>query len=266
MRRFLICSGIHGHAEALDRLETLVRERRPDGLLFAGGVLARSRECAPSLRSQFGYTQEEALFVERFFSTLGQLKVFSAIIPGVFDAPLEVFLHLGMKAELAYSRLHVAHITPIAEGDVAIFGLGASINDYTDSDIGYYSRTLAEYYLRPLWTTKQPRTFLMLPEPAQGWHGEEENRRLTDGLIASYHPQVCVLGRPCDHRGLQRLASTLVISPGYLSEGCAAWLDWNRIGDDQVEFLDLSGPGTREAVCTEGQAVRQVATATGAKS
>lgn len=38
-QRFLIVSGINGHAEALLRLQAVVRARHPDGLLFAGGVL-----------------------------------------------------------------------------------------------------------------------------------------------------------------------------------------------------------------------------------
>jgi hypothetical protein len=251
MRRFLVCSGIYGQTEALTRLETLVRERRPDGLLFAGGVLARPREYAPASGSEFGYTKEEAVFVEHFFSTLGRLDIFSAIIPGVFDASLDLFLHLGMKAELEYRRLHLVHATPIVEGDVAIFGLGACIDGYKDTDIGYYSQTLAEYYFRPLWTIEKPRTVLLLPEPLQGWHGDVENRRWTDALIATYHPQVCVLGSPCVCRGVEHIASTLLISPGYLSEGCAAWLDWNHHGDDQVEFLHLRKPATQQSVRSE---------------
>lgn len=244
MRRFLLCSGIYGQAQALDRLEALVHERRPDAVLFVGGVLQQAREHAPMLRGEFGYTKQDGIFVERFFATLGRLDVFSAILPGVFDAPIELFLHTGMKAELEYPGLHVVHATPMSDGDLAIFGLGASIDGYTDTNIGYCSWTLANYYLRPLATTEKPRTMLLLSEPLQSWHGEEENRRLTEALITSYHPQVCVLGRPCPSRGVERIASTLVISPGYLVDGCAAWLDWSRPRDHQVELIDLAIPAT----------------------
>jgi hypothetical protein len=239
MRRFLVCSGVYGQAEALDRLDALLHQRRPEGLLFAGGVLSRPRECTPTSTTEFGYTKEEAAFVERFFATLGRSGVFSAVVPGVFDAPLDQFLRLGMAAELEYPRLHLVHATPVVEGDVAVFGLGACIDGYTDTDIGYYSRTLAEYYFRPLWTVRQPRTVLLLAEPPESWHGDAENRRLADALIATYHPRVCIFGNPRERQGVERLASTLVINPGALADRRAAWLDWDRHAEHQVEFLDL---------------------------
>src|SRR5262245_54827383 len=37
MRRFLVCSGVHGRVESLEWLHKAVRQRRPDGVLFAGG-------------------------------------------------------------------------------------------------------------------------------------------------------------------------------------------------------------------------------------
>jgi hypothetical protein len=251
MRRYLVCGGIHGQSEALERLETLVRQRRPDGVLFAGGVLSRAREFASSSHCEFSYTREDALFIERFFSTLGRLNVFSAIIPGVFDAPLDLFLHLGMMAELEYPRLHLVHATPSETADVAIFGLGTCIAGHTNPNIGHYSRTLAEYYLRPLGMSAKPRTVLLLAEPLQGWQGDAANRRLTEALIATYHPRVCVLGRPCVSQGVEHIASTLLIGPGYLSEGCAVWLDWSRPESEQVEFLDLTEKGKRQTVRSE---------------
>ena len=145
-----MCGGTYGQPEALNFLENTVLERRPDGLLFAGGVLPRPRNHAPTATSEYGYTKEEGLFVERFFSMLGRLKVFSVIIPGVCDAPLDQFLHLGMKAELEFPQVHLAHATPVVAGDLAIFGLGGSISTYTDTDIGYCSRTQADYYTNGL--------------------------------------------------------------------------------------------------------------------
>jgi hypothetical protein len=242
MRRFLIISGLNGHAEALSRLEVVVRNRRPDGVLFAGGVLPHGGEDAPQFETEGAYTREGSLLVERFFSTLGSLGVFSAVIPGVFDAPLDSFLRLGMAAELEYPQVHLVHVTPAEEGDLAVFGLGACITDYTSTNIGYYSRTLAEYYLRPMWTAEQPRQVLLLSDLPEGWHGDLSNTRLADALIATYHPAVCVLGRPGAKGRVERLASTLVIHPGYLADGCAAWLDWDRPADGQVELLDLRQP------------------------
>src|SRR5262249_53469377 len=144
-----------------------------------------------------------------------------------------------MNAEIEYPRLHVVHATPIEEGDVAVVGLGACITDYTSTDIGYYSRSLADYYFRSLWTTSKPRTAILLAESPQSWLGEVENRRMVNALLTTYRPKVCVLGRSSKRRGVERIADTLVINPGHLCEGNVAWLDWDRPTCAQVEFLDL---------------------------
>ena len=265
MRRFLVCSGVNGRIESLEWLHKAVRQRRPDGVLFAGGVLDRERTYAPTSTTYWGHTKSDTLFLQSFFDSLGGLGVFTAIIPGVLDAPLDLFLRLGMNAEIEYPPLHVVHATPIEEGDVAVVGLGASITDYTSTDIGYYSRSLADYYLRSLWTTSKSRTVLLLPEPPQSWRGEVEDRRLANALMATYHPGVCVLGRSSEKRGVERIADTLVINPGHLSEGSAAWLDWDRPAGEQVEFLDLQGMGTprHPLALGDGEGHRRVGQAVG---
>lgn len=39
MRRWLICGGADGSDKALKLLEQAVEQRRPDGVLFLGGIL-----------------------------------------------------------------------------------------------------------------------------------------------------------------------------------------------------------------------------------
>jgi hypothetical protein len=236
-----------------------VSQRRPDGILFAGGVLDRSRRYAPTARTEFGHTKEDIWFLTDFFSTLGQLGVFSAVIPGVYDAPLELFLRIGMNAELENPSLHLVHATLIEEKDVAVVGLGACITDYTSTDIGYYSRSLADYYFRSLWTTPKPRKVLLLPEPPQSWLGSIENRKIADGLMTTFHPTLCVLGSPKHRPGTERIADTLVINPGHLCEGCAGWVDWSLPTGKQVEFLDLRNLGTspQSSIQEGGDGLRQ---------
>ena len=64
---------------------------------------------------------------------------------------------MGMAAEVEYPKIHLVHVTPAEERDIAVFGLGACITDYTSTNIGYYSQALAEYYLRPMLAAKQSR-------------------------------------------------------------------------------------------------------------
>jgi hypothetical protein len=244
MRRFLVCSGVHGQIECLDWLERAVAQRLPDGILFAGGVLDRARRYAPTSTTEFGHTKADVNFLMDFFSTLGRLGVFSAVIPGVHDAPLELFLRIGMNAELEYPSLHLVHATLIGAKDIAVIGLGACITDYASTGIGYYSRGLADYYLRSLWTTPKPRKVLLLPEPPQSWLGNIENRRIAEALMATFRPTLCVLGSPSHRLSAERMADTLVINPGHLCEGSAALLDWDHPAGKQVEFLDLRNLGT----------------------
>ncbi len=91
MRRFLVISGINGDPEALLRLQTVVRDKRPDGLLFAGGILNYDGVNATKSGVANTHSKEGPFFVEQFFSTLGSLGIFCAVIPGVFDAPLDLF-------------------------------------------------------------------------------------------------------------------------------------------------------------------------------
>ena len=97
MRQFLVIGGINGDTEALLRLQNVVRDKRPEGLLFAGGILHYNGEDAAKAGVVNTHSKEGPFFVEQFFSTLGSLGVFCAVIPGVFNAPLDLFLRLGMR-------------------------------------------------------------------------------------------------------------------------------------------------------------------------
>jgi Icc-related predicted phosphoesterase len=53
---------------------------------------------------------------------------------------------------------------------------------------------------------------------------------------------VCVVGGDSEHRGFERVAHTLVINPGSLADGHAAWLDLGQRTDNQVELVDCHAP------------------------
>jgi Icc-related predicted phosphoesterase len=239
MKRFLICGGIQGRVENLESLLSVARERRPNGILFAGGVLDRKRTFEPTATTYWGHSRSDTQFLQNFFASLGKLGIFSAIIPGVIDAPLDKFLELGTNAEINYPRLHLVHASPIEEGDVAVIGLGVRITDYTATDIGYYSQSLANYHLRSLQRTRHSRTVLLLSEPPESWRGDQENRRIMHTLLTTHHPKLCVVGRSGGGRSAERIADTLVINPGLLADGNTVWFDWDRAPDEQVKFLDL---------------------------
>lgn len=242
MHRFLLCAGAHGNPAALQRLSHVANACRPDGILFAGGVLGPDRRFAPRATTYWGMPIEESLFVERFFETLGKLNIFSAVIPGMHDTPLEEFLRIGMRAEVAFPGMHLAHATLLEHAGLAVCGVGGLVSGEGHYGPDYMPRVLAEYYLRTLWTAKQPRRVLLLPAPPQGNLGGYEGSPFTGELIDSYHPSLCVTGGPSDHRGFKHVGETLVVNPGALADGWAAWLNWERPAGRQVEFLDLRDP------------------------
>lgn len=231
IRRLLLTGHLDGKAEVLTKLKALVRERQPDGVLFAGDILV----CEPTSHA------EKLKMWNSCFDAFGALGVFTAVIPGAGEAPLREFLRLTKEAEMTYPNLHIAHGTLLEEGDVAICGVGGDLvegEDCTENCV-CYSRATAEFFLRILWRAEQSHKILLLSVAPPGQLGGECGNRICGDFIDSYHPSLCLVAGTTERRGLQRIAHTLVVNPGRLADGSAAWLDWNRHRDEQVEFLRL---------------------------
>ena len=93
-------------------LQKLVQERRPDGVLFVGGVLGTD----PASHA------EKLRRWEELFDALGKLSVFTAMVPGAAEVPLREFLRLAKDAEVEYPSLHIAHATLFEHRHHAICG------------------------------------------------------------------------------------------------------------------------------------------------
>jgi hypothetical protein len=217
-------------------LRRFAAQRRPEAVLFAGGILGPERRVVPRA-SLWGLTPEDEQFVHEFFDALGGLGVFCAVIPGPNFQPLDEFCRLAMAGELAFPNVHVSHATLVEEGDVAVCGLGVVIAEEALMREDCYSRIRAHYFLRPLRTSTKPRKVLLLPEPPPGALGGPGGNVVIGEIIDGLRPSLCVVAGPTERRGVQRIASTLVVNPGCLADGSAAWLDWSHRSDDQVEFL-----------------------------
>ena len=242
MHRFLLCCGVNGNPAALDGLSRAVSASQPDGVLFAGGVLSPKRQFSARSSTFWGMTSEDLRFVECFFEALGQLGVFSAVIPGPEDTPLEEFLRIGMHAEIEFPGVHLVHVTPLEQGDLAVCGLGGLVSGNGCHEADHTPRLLAEYHLRRLWSAKQPHRVLLLPTPPTGKLGGDQGSTFTAELIDSYHPSLCVTSGSSDRRGIEHVGETLVVNPGALADGWAALLDWEYPADSRVEFLNLHDP------------------------
>jgi hypothetical protein len=229
VKRFLIAGGLDGRLEVLARLRTLVCERRPDGMLFAGGILGDH----PASHVEKLKRWEEC------FDGLGRLGVFTAAVPGAAEAPQREFLRLAKDAEVGHPTLHIAHATLVEQGDVALAGLGGELTEADDrtEDRLSYARATAEYFLRALWQAELPHKVLLLSVAPPGPLGGATGNRICGDFIDSYHPSLCVAAGATEARGFQRIAHTLVVNPGRLADGSVAGLDWGRSRDEQVEFI-----------------------------
>src|SRR5690348_5672053 len=62
MHRFILCAGANGSPAALEGLSRAASAYRPDGILFAGGVLGPDRRFALRSATLWGMPTEESLF------------------------------------------------------------------------------------------------------------------------------------------------------------------------------------------------------------
>jgi Icc-related predicted phosphoesterase len=231
MRRFLFAGQLNGQLQALAKLPTLIQQRQPDAVLFAGSIVART----PMSHA------EKLKTWEHFFERIGELGVCVAMVPGAPDAPLREFLRQAKGAEVDYPNVHVAHACLFEESDTAICGLGGELTEAEDrtEDTLCYARASAEYFLRTLWRAEQPHKVLLLSVPPPGKLGGPAGNPICGEFIDSYHPSLCVVAGDTSQRGFQQFAHTLVVNPGHLADGSVAWLDWNRSRGEQVELLYL---------------------------
>jgi len=123
MRTFLACAGAHGNQEALNRLLKIAAERKPDAILFAGGI--KDPKAAPG--------GPQVSFFSHFFEALGNSGQLTMMIPGPHDAPLWAFFRAATGAEVVYPNISVVHATPYEKGQVAICGLGGMITESEES-------------------------------------------------------------------------------------------------------------------------------------
>jgi hypothetical protein len=248
IRQLLLCGGLDGNQQGLRLLQDVVPECEPDGILFAGGILApggrKKMNEGPSRIPRL-----DGLFYERFFETLGKLGVFCGVIPGSQDTPLNGFLRLAMNAEVDFPNIHLLHEGLVEEGDICLGGIGGQLTDSIEGSDGTVrcARTAAEYFLRPLAVAKQPLRFLVLGVPPKGPLGGEEGNAIAADLIDSLHPTLCVALGTTQRRGMHRIAHTLVVNPGRLVDASAAWLDWSLPFDERVKLVNLEALGARPA-------------------
>jgi len=227
MKKIIACAGLNGNEKALDKLLAAIKQRKPDGVLFAGGIVAPHTHIA-----------HKAEFMKKFFEVLGGSAPAVAIIPGPNDSPLREFYRAALNAEVVYPALMAVHATSFTRDDYAVCGIGGMLTESEDTDfpIIRYSHAAAEYYLRTLWQVEKTIKILLLSEPPPGQLGGSDGNPIAQEFITSYHPSICIVAGNKENRGSEMFAKTLVVNPGAIADGSAAWIE--RIAK-KVEMLDL---------------------------
>jgi hypothetical protein len=239
MKRLLLCSGVCGKKSAVEALCRFAAERRPEAILFAGGILCPERQTAPCGSNPFGLTPQDERFAHEFCAALDALGMFTALIPGPNFEPMDSVYRWGLAVEMTFPHIHIAHATLVEEGDLAVSGLGMVIAEEALMREDSCSRAGALYFLRSLRTSAKPRKVLLLPQPPPGVLGGPQGNIVIGEIIDSLRPNLCVVAGQTERRGIQRSANTLVVNPGAVADDSAPLLDWGHASADQVEFVNL---------------------------
>ncbi len=231
MRRMLLCCGLNGDETALGQLKRTIEERKPEGVLFAGGF------CSPEMSKD-----ERGDWWLKVLKTLGQTGVYVAFVPGEHDGPLGEYLVVAMNSEVDFPGLHSAHATLHTDQDFALAGVGGRLTEHANTD-GLQlavSRPVAEYLMRGLTNSDASRRILLLHTPPKGaLENPPEGTDVAEDLVLTVRPHLCVVCGDTERRGVQQVAHTYVVNPGQLKDGWAAWFDWTKPAGEQVELLSV---------------------------
>ncbi|QYJ14572.1 hypothetical protein Rxycam_00374 [Rubrobacter xylanophilus DSM 9941] len=201
-------SGIGGDIERVERLLGAARERHgADAVVLLGDLSARgeAEEYAGLLRA------------------LGEANLPTFYVPGAGDAPLGRYLREAYNAEVVFPFLHGVHGSfAFGPGYVLFAGMGGEIWDdprrerVEQERLGYPAWEV-EYRLKVLHELRDyQRVFLFGTPPAHKGFGEGGSQTLAE-LVKTHSPRVVFAGG--EDFACEELGSSLVVSPGALSEG-----------------------------------------------
>jgi Icc-related predicted phosphoesterase len=231
MKNILACAGLFGDERALVNFISFVEEKKPDGILFAGGIMRTERS-----------QEHRTDYMARFIEAIGKTGCRMAMIPGAHDAPLEEYFRISLNFEVVYPNIFSVHATPAVWHDIIIGGFGGNI---TETEIGTVdtintSHIAAEYYLRRLWNAREPIKVLLISEAAPEKLSGTQGNPVIKEIINNYHPTLCVAGGTTDYWGSDTGGPTTIVNPGALKDGSAAWVD---LISNKITRIDLRPAG-----------------------
>lgn len=214
VRKLLAVGGISGAVEPLELLLGELTETPVDVVAVVGDL---------------GAPWSKPDTYRTIFKTLGRVEKPTFWVPGPTDAPLRDYLRESYNMEIAYPHLHGVHGTvALAPGPVLFAGIGGEIVDDPEAIRGEeavlrYPGWEVEYRLKIIREFKDhPSVFLFTTRPAHKGLREPGSEAVAE-LIKTYSPRLAIVAG----EGVteERLAKTLVVSPGRLDRGQYAMID-----------------------------------------
>ncbi len=249
--RILSLSDVRGQTERLSWLPKLIRDTRPDLIVFTGNVLGETARLAeweqakregraptyptPAMQQE---EEREAQLYELLFDTLGQAGIPAAVIPGAYDSPKSRFLRSALHHETVFPNFHSVHASFMTapERSYVVAGFGGALDEREREDrlVFLSTRWETEYGLKFLTELEQARILLFHAAP-EGI-GTTGTSPIVNSLIKMYRPHFVFCGGSPDVRKKDHLGDSLVILPGGLVHGHYALLDTRS---REVEFGHL---------------------------
>ncbi len=262
--RVLVASDLRGEVRRLDQLAEVIQNEDIRAMVFCGNIIpddartkafeeARANGKHPEMEEEALHKLEDIAVkaFEDFFDRVGQYGIPVFVVPGYLDAPERLFLQAGLNHEVVLPQVDVVHraFSVMPGENLAFAGFGGGLtsdpNFRENRFVLVYPDWEAQFAFDLLRQVEIKQNLALIFHTPPRWqnldleNGNHVGHTMINHLIKSLDPKYAFVGSARDGQGAARLASTLVINPGWLKDGHYAILDTKH---DEVRFERLPEP------------------------
>lgn len=266
--RVLVASDLRGAVSRLDQLAEVIQNEDIRAMVFCGNIIpddartkafeeARANGKHPEMDEEALHKLEDIAVkaFEDFFDRVGQYGIPVFVVPGYLDAPERLFLQAGLNHEVVLPQVDVVHraFSVMPGENLAFAGFGGGLtsdpNFRENRFVLVYPDWEAQFAFDLLRQVEIKQNLALIFHTPPRWqnldleNGNHVGHTMVNHLIKSLDPKYAFVGSARDGQGAARLATTLVINPGWLKDGHYAILDTKH---DEVRFERLPEPVAQE--------------------
>ncbi|MFW9916048.1 MAG: metallophosphoesterase [Candidatus Thorarchaeota archaeon] len=242
--KILAISDFHGKTEVLPVLGSIVRELRPDGMIFTGDVVkgyargdewlaarkeGREPEIIPAILAE---EEEDLRLYDEFFTFFEAEEIPLFLVPGNMDAPVERFSDHVVQRYRQSPFIRVVHDELHEFHEFKFAGFGGELTP-TGAEAFFVRRYLEEEAIdsmrRLLEDKSTGELSLLFHSPPEGEAGNDEGTQkgsqAINRIIEMLQPAYVFCGHAHKARAIEKVNNTTVINPGALKDGCYAIVD-----------------------------------------